>query len=140
LIDELQRESGPEIKISEIEINKDGRTSTIETLEELEERYPDYEFHFVISTELVPDIKKFWVRGKEIFDRAHFIIIERPGYMKIEDVELPLNSTLLKQDEIIPEVSSSKIRELHNADELYTWLDTKLADYIINNKLYGFKK
>ncbi len=140
LTKELEKESGPKIKISEIEINKDKSTSTIETLEELEKEYPNNEFHFVISTELVPDIKKFWVRGEEIFNRGNFIIIERLGYMKIEDIEIPPHSISIKQKEIIPEISSSKIREIDTPDELYKWLDTKLADYIINNKLYGFNK
>jgi nicotinate-nucleotide adenylyltransferase len=140
LIKELEKESGPKIRISETEINKDKATSTIETLEELEKEYPNNEFHFVISTELVPDIKTFWVKGEEIFERANFIIIERPGYMRIEEIELPPHSTVIKQLEVIPQISSTKIREINNPNDLYEWLDTKLADYIINNNLYGFKK
>ena len=73
MVKELRKKMGPKILISEIEINRKKPTTTIDTLEELEKDYPDYEFYLIISSEIVPEIKELWHRGEEMFLKGKYI-------------------------------------------------------------------
>lgn len=135
---EVDKKGKPHILVSEIEIKKNKLTTTIDTLEALEKEYPYYEFYLVISSEIVPEIKKIWHKGEEMFYKGKYIIIERPGSHALHEIELPPTSILLEKDNSMPKISSTSIRQLTTKEELLKWVDTDLADYIITNKLYGF--
>lgn len=134
---ELIKTTGPEIKISKIEMERKVPTATIDTLKELQALHPDYEFHFVVSSELVPVIKKLWVQGEEVFATTKFIIIERPGFNKISEIELPPLCTLLTAQTPLPEISSTSLRMVTNKKQLIEGVGPTIAQYIIENKLYG---
>lgn len=131
----------PEISVSTIEINRSIPTTTIDTLRELELSHPDFDFYFMISSELVPDIRTFWDEGEELFKNTKFIIIERTGSHTLDSLELPPFSTTIPVGvNTVPEISSTILRALDDAENLEKWTDKELADYIIQNKIYGFKQ
>jgi nicotinate-nucleotide adenylyltransferase len=135
------KDAKPNIIVSPIEIQRPVPTTTIDTLRELELAHPDSEFYFIISSELVPDIRAFWDDGQELFERAKFIILERLGSHSITNLELPPHSTLINHDGIvIPEISSTTLRGLRDVRELTQWVGKELAEYIAEHKLYGFSE
>lgn len=136
---ELQKEAGAKIIISTFELEKKGRTTTIGTLRELRSLYPDHEFYFIISSELVPDIKKIWIKGEEVFATTHFIIVERPGFYKLTEIELPPHYTILKPSSPLSQISSTYVRTLSLEQELRAAVGDAIVKYIIENKLYSFK-
>lgn len=137
----IPKTKAPEIIVSTIEIDRAIPTATIDTLRELEQNNPDSDFYFIISSELVPDIRKFWDEGHELFKKAKFIILERAGSHAINTLDLPPCSTIIPPSAgIVPEISSTILRGLNTPDQLSQWTDKELADYIIKNQIYGFKK
>ena len=140
MVKELRKKMGPKILISEIEINRKKPTTTIDTLEELEKDYPDYEFYLIISSEIVPEIKELWHRGEEMFLKGKYIVIERPGSYKLNEIELPSTSIIISKDNSMPKISSTYIRLINISEELNKWVGHDLADYITKNKIYGFNR
>jgi nicotinic acid mononucleotide adenylyltransferase len=137
----VNEKKAPEIIVSTTEIDRTIPTATIDTLRELERTHPDSEFYFIISSELVPDIRKFWDEGEELFKNAKFIILERAGSHTLGSLELPPFSTVIPPGaDTVPEISSTILRELNTQEKLSEWTDKESADYIIQNKIYGFKK
>jgi len=136
---EIEQEGKPRISVSVHELEKINKTATIETLQELALLHPEHEFHMIVSSELVPLIKKTWVRGEELFDTAHFILVERPGSSKFSEMELPPLSTILIPITSIPQISSTEVREITIESNLRIAIGDVVADYIIKNKLYGFE-
>src|SRR3989344_6221245 len=51
------------IIISDFELLLPGMTATYETLRQVKECYPADQFHFVLGSELFPEIETKWVRG-----------------------------------------------------------------------------
>lgn len=56
------------IRISKEELDRPELTTTYTTKLELEKKYPDSEFHFVIGADLVKDIRSFWVDGEQFWE------------------------------------------------------------------------
>lgn len=135
----IQKEDRPKIIVSEHEVKKVNKTATIETLEELSRLYPENEFYLIVSSELVPAIKKTWVRGQELFETARFIIIERPGSHSITEIELPPLSTIIHPNSPLPEMSSTIVRGIREINQLYDVVGFEIGTYIVKNKLYGFQ-
>ena len=72
--------SNPRFSVSRLEIERDGPTYTVDTLEELQaERGPDVELYFVTGADAMLEIFQ-WKSAEEALERAHFIAATRPGY------------------------------------------------------------
>jgi len=136
----IQKDFGLKIVVSTHEVEKINKTATIETLQELSLMYPEHEFHLIVSSELVPMIKKIWVRGEELWTVANFILIERPGSLKLNEIELPPHSTILISATPFPDISSTQARQISDEKILRDLVDANIAEYIIKNKIYGFKE
>ncbi len=139
LAEEVRTAFGPGIVISSIETERTIPTATINTLRELRSSFPDHEFHFIISSELVPDIRNHWEEGEELFNTTNFILIERQGSHSLYEVELPPLHTFLTPKSPITEISSTFLRGLSDEDHILRSSSKNIADYIIKNRLYSFK-
>jgi nicotinate-nucleotide adenylyltransferase len=108
-------------KILDIEKNKVSKTYN--TIIELKKIYPTINLYLIIGTDLVEQIKT-WYKSDELLKLVKLIIIPRNSFDK--------NSEL-------PEVSSSKIRELIKSKrikELEGYLSPEVLKEIIANEYY----
>jgi nicotinate-nucleotide adenylyltransferase len=121
--------------VCEIEINRKGRSYTVETMEQLCRDYPTYEFYFIIGADMVGKLHT-WLRIDDIFKLVQFIGLKRPGY--------PFSSltkeTILEVDVPQLDISSSMVRERVGNDQSIRFLvPTKVEKYIREQGLYGAK-
>ncbi|MSS19872.1 nicotinate-nucleotide adenylyltransferase [Pseudoramibacter porci] len=71
--------SNPFFEVSPIEINRTGKTYTIDTIQKIREQYPDKELFFIAGADIVFNITK-WRKIDALFKQTAFIVAERPGY------------------------------------------------------------
>jgi nicotinate-nucleotide adenylyltransferase len=75
----LATKSNPYFEVSPIEINRVGKTYTIDTIRKVKESYPDKELYFIAGADIIFSITK-WRKIDEVFRQTAFIVAERPGY------------------------------------------------------------
>ena len=75
-ISDLPTEIKEKVSASDIEINRDGPTYAIDTVEALEKN--GAELFWIIGSDAYANIDK-WHRTDELQDKVNFIVIDRPG-------------------------------------------------------------
>ena len=85
--------SNPRFSVSRVDIDRDGPTYTADTLTDLADRYPDDDLFFITGADALSQIVS-WKRVDELFTRAHFIGVTRPGF-HLDDHHLPAGSVSL---------------------------------------------
>ncbi|MDP1719354.1 MAG: nicotinate (nicotinamide) nucleotide adenylyltransferase [bacterium] len=122
--------------ISSRELDRPRMTTTYETLMELEEKFPDTEFYFLIGADVLVDIESKWFNGKEIYRLANFVVMDCRGIAVPSD--LPANFIYLRNREASTSgLSSTTIRNLLlEHKNLDACLTPGVAAYIRQQKLY----
>lgn len=104
---ELAASDHPSFRVSDVELQREGLSYTIDTIIEIKELYPHDEFFFIIGGDMVEMLPQ-WYRFTELCTMVHFIGLARPGahYDKqallpyVTFVEMPtvdISSTLIRQ-------------------------------------------
>lgn len=120
--------------ISDFELKLNKPTVTYETLKALKEKYPNYNFHFVLGSENIDMIETKWVNGKELFREANFIAIKNP--LASMPQKLPPNLVVL-DDVAWTNLSSTFIRKLlAQGYSGLPYLSKSVAEYIKERSLY----
>ena len=126
----LATESNSYFKLNTIEIERAGKSYTLDTMEILKEQYPDKEFYFIIGADMVEYLPN-WYKVDELFSLVNFIGVKRSGYQlkseyPITEVEIPM-----------VDISSTKLRKLIRSKRSVNYLipDTVIS-YIKENHLY----
>ena len=97
----------PNFKISSIELERgiEGKPSyTYETMMELKNAYPLYDFYFIIGGDMVEYLPK-WYKIDKLTSMIHFVALARPGY----SLTTPYPVIVVDMPQL--DISSSKIRE-----------------------------
>lgn len=155
----IATEENDGFKVDDIELKREGQSFTINTLKELKDKNPDYEYYFILGTELFSRIDT-WENYKSLFNYSNFIILNRPGYYEIDISNLfPLalknefrysykenkidvfehksSNKLIFINISGIKLSSTKIRSLISENKSIRYLVTeKVQKYILENKLY----
>lgn len=126
------------IDFTDLELNKYDDNFTYTTTHELDLRFSkEYEVWNVFGSDLFVGgadgksvIQRDWVYGKELWERANFVIFNREGYPINKD-DLPPKSKLL---DVSIEGSSSVIRELYFKKTLV--IPKEVDQYIEEHQLY----
>jgi len=71
--------ANPRFRVSRVDIDRAGRTYTIDTLRDLREQLPDAELYFITGADALADILT-WRDVGSLFELAHFVGCTRPGY------------------------------------------------------------
>ena len=87
----LAIEGNPHVEFSDMELKREGKTYTVDTLIELTTQHPDDEFYFIVGSDTLYNIEK-WYRPAEIFQMAKFLTSCR----NIENQELTEQIDYLK--------------------------------------------
>ncbi len=70
--------ANPRFNVSRVDIERGGKTYTIDTLRDLKAEMPDAELFFITGADALADIFT-WRDAEELFSLAHFVGCTRPG-------------------------------------------------------------
>jgi nicotinate-nucleotide adenylyltransferase len=76
---EMSIKSNNNFKVSRMEIEREGRTYTIDTLRILRELFPEQELYFITGTDALKELLT-WREAEEIIRLAKIVGASRPGY------------------------------------------------------------
>jgi nicotinate-nucleotide adenylyltransferase len=135
-------------RTSTIEVDALDRRYTVETLESMQNLYPGAELLFITGTDMYREID-IWKDYRRLFELAHLIIVNRPGFPFREDlapfhvlaeqqtVALPKRPAVFYLPFVQQPISSSVIREdRRQGREVQSWLPPQVWSYIERNRLY----
>ena len=108
---------------------------TIDTLNTLQEKFPDDEFYLVTGADNWQIFDK-WRNSEEILAKYHLLVYPRLGY----EVNIPerLKERVTLVDAPIIELSSTQIRErLANGQSVRYYVPDEVLGYIERNNLYS---
>lgn len=108
---------------------------TIDTLNALQEKFPDDEFYLVTGADNWQIFDK-WRNSEEILAKYHLLVYPRLGY----EVNIPerLKERVTLVDAPIIELSSTQIRErLANGQSVRYYVPDEVLGYIERNNLYS---
>ena len=158
----LACDSEPLLSCDDLELNRDGHSFTIDTLQALSKRHHNSRLYFIIGLDSLLTFTS-WHKYQEILSLCHLVVNTRPNYQlgslnqatktlldkhQVEDVAslknsksggiLLLPSSLPNYDDHLDlNVSSSEIRQrLLNKQSCQHLLDPQVLAYINKNKLY----
>lgn len=138
-----------QFRTSTIEVDALERRYTVETLDAMKRSYPGVELLFITGTDMYQEIET-WKSFRRLFELAHLVIVNRPGYPFREDVSpyqtiadkqvvtLPRESTVFYLPFVQQPISSTEIRqECKRGLPVNQWLPANVWSYIEKNKLYS---
>ncbi|WP_239519490.1 nicotinate-nucleotide adenylyltransferase [Arcanobacterium phocisimile] len=71
--------SNPRFTVSRVDIDRGGKTYTVDTLRDIRKQYPDDELFFITGADVLPQILQ-WKDSAELWSLAHFVGVSRPGH------------------------------------------------------------
>lgn len=113
---QLATEDNQRIKCLDIEIKRSGYTYSYETLEQLRNLYPDYDFFFIFGADCLFTIEK-WKCPEKIFDNCTVIAAVRNGSsevemaQKIDELKLKFGAKIILLPFLNLEISSTELRK-----------------------------
>lgn len=138
----LAIKNNDKFQISEMEINREGKTYTYDTLLELHNLYSDSELFFIIGYDTLKELGT-WRSIGEVCKLCSFIVVNRNndrGDMEksIKENKEKYNAKIHIVDIPNIEVSSTDIRSRKEAGESIKYLvPESVENYIIKNDLYS---
>lgn len=130
----LMIEHEEKFMINTIELDRKGKSYTIDTVSQLEQEYPKTKFYFIIGGDQVTYLKH-WKQIDQLIEKVQFVGVERPG---VNWEEVPYVEKLSIP---IMDVSSTEIREQIKAGMPFKqYVHEKVYAYIKEHELYGFRK
>lgn len=119
----------PDVVVMDIEAKRGGVSYTIDTINELHERFPDDELLLIIGSDLLEEMHD-WKNFDEIIQSATLHIIPR-----LMDESRPHLSNPEKF--FLPDISSTMVRrKLHDKERVDLFLPQSVINYIQQHNLY----
>ncbi len=127
----LAVKGNPHFAVSDIEIKRQGKSYTVDTLRSIKKKHPHASLYFICGSDLVSEIPS-WKDVREIYKLARFVLAKRPGFGK-----RLTGKNFLKIDVAQVDISSSLIRQLVKSCSSIRYLTPgNVAQYIRKHKLY----
>lgn len=128
----LAIENQPQLKVCDIELEMPRPSYTINTLDELSRRYPNYKFNVVIGGDNWNIIDR-WKDYQRIINEYGVVIYPRPGY----ELSQTDKRNVVVVNAPLADISSTQIREaIAKYDEVGHLLPQGVAEYINKHNLY----
>jgi nicotinate-nucleotide adenylyltransferase len=121
-----------EFEVSEMELNREGLSFTIDTLREIKNLFSEFEIVFIIGADNIAEMES-WFKPEEILETATVVAFNRPGFTPGGRF-----MSRIKMFNMSPvDISSTEIREkLRSGREVTGLLPAAVLDYIEKNSLY----
>ncbi len=117
--------------VSDIEIKRQGRSYTIDTLKEFKKLYPKDELYFIIGSDLLKYLDE-WKELGEIIKMVKFVVATRPGY-PLEKIPSYISTVPIRAVDI----SGFEIRQAIQENNSFRYLVPEAVhNYIKRNRLY----
>ena len=136
-------------RTSTIEVDALEKRYTVQTLEAMKQTYPGAQLLFIIGTDMYQEFET-WKEFRRIFELAHLVIVNRPGFPFREDlapfqvlkekqtVSLPSKAQVFYLPFVEQPISSTEIRDdRRRGVQVSQWLPPMVWNYIEKNKLYS---
>ena len=127
---------------SDIEIKREGKIYTVDTLRQLKARYPNDEFYYIIGSDTLFELES-WKSSSMVFKMVKFICIKRQGAGRrsVEAEAKLLNekygAQIYMSEFSGPDISSTMIRNaIKRGESIDGLVDKKVEEYIAKNGLY----
>lgn len=129
--------------VSDIEIKREGKSYTIDTLEFLEREYPGAKIYLIIGSDMLLSFHK-WFRYNDILSKCTLCVMTRENEVSLGKMrEYARDVLFLSDDEYVLsnahayEMSSTQVREkIKNGEDLSDFLTDEITDYIKEKGLY----
>ena len=145
--------SEPSFDVNDLELGRDGPSTTVLTLEALHYDYQETPICFILGIDAFLGFPQ-WHRWTELLGLAHFVVMSRPGivlpverptwWVRAETTDLSMvhrrRAGSVVMVEVPPmDVAASNIRErLRVGDDISHSVPKSVIDYITEHQLYGF--
>ncbi len=131
---------GEDYIISDLEIKRQGKSYTVDTVTELKKIYPDDELYLIMGSDMLLCFHR-WYRYEDILSMVTICATTRQGDISIEELKNYSNDILGKQTLIIDfepfECSSTKVRNaLISGEDATCLVPEKVLSYIIEKGIY----
>ncbi|MEV6318324.1 nicotinate-nucleotide adenylyltransferase [Streptomyces sp. NPDC051776] len=126
--------SNPQFSVSRIEIDRAGKTYTIDTLRELRDLNPDTDLFFITGADALGQILT-WRDADELFSLAHFIGATRPGHA-LNDPGLPDGGVSLVEVPALAISSTDCRARVAGGDPIWYLVPDGVVRYINKRGLY----
>jgi nicotinate-nucleotide adenylyltransferase len=131
--------SNPRFSVSRLEVDREGPTYTVDTLEEIRsEAGADVELFFITGADAILDIFQ-WKDPQQVLSGAHFIAATRPGYeiARFEKEASSSHPDVMVMDIPALAISSSDIRRrVREGEPIAYLLPEGVQSYIAKMGLY----
>ncbi|GAA0432098.1 MAG: nicotinate-nucleotide adenylyltransferase [Bacillota bacterium] len=126
----LAIENNRYFKVNPVEINRVGKSYTIDTIKELKKNHPHKTFYFIIGADMVEYLPK-WERIDELMQLIQFVGVKRSTH------SLQTHYPIVEVDIPLIEISSTLLRErLERSETIHYLLPDSVYNYIKENHLY----
>jgi nicotinate-nucleotide adenylyltransferase len=126
--------SNPQFSVSRIDIDRGGRTYTLDTLRDLRAEYGDVDLFFITGADALSQIFS-WRDARELFAMAHFIGVTRPGHT-LTDPGIPDGGVSLVEVPALA-ISSTDCRlRVARGEPVWYLVPDGVVRYINKRKLY----
>ncbi|MBE6781426.1 MAG: nicotinate (nicotinamide) nucleotide adenylyltransferase [Ruminococcaceae bacterium] len=129
-------------EVSKIELDREGKSYTIDTLCEIKKLFPNEKIAITVGADMLISFDQ-WKSYKEILDISDIITFFRKNkdinqYNDSIDKLKNLGGKIIALDEDITDISSSQIREMIKEGlSVDRYLLPEIANYIFSNNVYG---
>ncbi len=127
----LAIEGNRHFAVSDIEIKREGRSYTIDTLSELKRKYSRDELYFIIGSDLLKYLNE-WKDLNQIIKMVKFLVATRPGY-PLEQIPNYIQTLAIRA----VDVSGFEVRQCVQENKSFRYLvSDRVFDYINKRRLY----
>ena len=125
----------PDFLISAIELKREGKSYTIDTLSQIKKLYKDSGLFFLLGSDAIDEFPT-WKEPDKIFQKVKVVIALRPGFNRINP-----ENRFVKKSLLIPinglNISSSQIRErVRKGKSIRYLVPQAVEEFIQSKKLY----
>lgn len=125
--------SNPRFTVSRVDIDRGGKTYTIDTLRDFARMYPHDDLFFITGADAISQIMS-WKNVEELWELAHFVSVTRPGYAS-EDFGRKEAISLMEIPAMA--ISSTDLRQRAGAGKPVWYLvPDGVVQYISKHRLY----
>lgn len=133
---ELAFQGLPKVQVTSIDLERGGTTYTIDTVNDIQNAYPDAEIHLVVGEDALATIPH-WKESQKLLDQVTLDVVKRPGSgiglhndfpYELHDIDAPdISSTQLRKALQFSELDESEFQKL---------IALPVLQFIQKNRLY----
>ncbi|MDD4715231.1 MAG: nicotinate (nicotinamide) nucleotide adenylyltransferase [Oscillospiraceae bacterium] len=136
----------PELSVSDLELRREGKSYTVDTVRQLKKEYPGGEFWLLMGTDMFLTLEE-WHEHKALLNMVHIVVFNRTEENKKTVTQVQVE--LLRQKygvwvefiELRPvKICSTDLRTAFENGSRNKCVSSAVYGYILRNGLYGVKK